>query len=94
MQPELIAKAIGEILGSFILVTIISRLIWYLLTKTKLASLRLAMLITFIGTVLLLFSLWTSATQSFDVIRISALASATLLWLFLDWMRLKSQKGS
>lgn len=83
MQAENVAHYVGVVLGAFIFVTIVSRVIWYF--ATKLAGERCGMIAAFCSILLILTLRLTSSTWRLDVVYEIALAAAMLMYLFLDW---------
>jgi len=57
MSAEIIAHYIGVVLGAFIFVTIISRPVWYIITK--IGSARAAMVVAVCCTLAILALRWT-----------------------------------
>ena len=83
MSGEYIAHYVGVVLGAFIFVTIVSRPVWYIITKV--GDARAAMIVALCWIVLILILRWTSATRQFDIVHEISLVIAVLMWLLLDW---------
>ena len=85
MEPNEIARTVGAVLGSFIFITVISRVIWFVLAKVMKTGDRVAMWIAFAGSVSALLLRATSTSNPPDILRTVSQAIAAIMYLLLDW---------
>lgn len=83
MSAEIVAHYLGVILGAFVVISIFSRLAWYI--ASKIGGARVGMVAALCFAILILILRWTSTARPLDVVHEFASVVAVLMWLFLDW---------
>src|SRR5258706_10271124 len=83
MNTKIVAHYLGVILGAFILISIFSRLAWYI--ASKIGGARVGMIAALCFAILILIFRWRSTARPLDVVHEVASVVAVLMWLFLDW---------